>query len=185
MSGVLERLLAVAVSQHGFFTVGQAGEVGVGDDQVRRLAVKGVVERRAQGVYRVSSVPLGPYSEYIEAVLWTRGEGLIAGPSALVLWDLADVSPRRIHLAVETGARFRRGGADRYELHFESGLARLKDHVFGVGVVSVAAAIRQSIQWGTPGDLVDQAIGRAVAREHLGSESKRLLVDQLLERNRG
>lgn len=181
----MERLVEVAVPQHGFFTLGQAGEVGVRDDQVRRLAVNGVVERRAQGVYRVSSVPLGPYSEYIEAVLWSRCEGLIAGPSALVLWDLADVSPRRIHLAVEVGTRFRRKEGGRYELHFETGLALLRDEVFGVATVGVARAIRQAIAWGTAGDLVNQAIGRALAREQIGSESKELLVEQLLKRNRG
>lgn len=49
MSGALVRLLAVAADQHGLFTVGQAATVGVGDDQVRRMAATGVLERRAQG----------------------------------------------------------------------------------------------------------------------------------------
>ena len=95
MSTVLIRLLEIAANQHGLFTVAQAATVQVGDEQVRRMAASGVLERRAQGVYQIAGVPFNQYTELMEAVLWAKGRGLIAGESALLLWDLADVNPRK------------------------------------------------------------------------------------------
>ena len=105
MRNPVARLLAVAAQQHGLFTVEQAAGVKVAGDQVRRMAAAGVLERRAQGVYRISTVPFDEQTELMEAVLWAKGRGLIAGESGLLLWDLADVNPRKIHIAVPPGYR--------------------------------------------------------------------------------
>ena len=56
---------------------------------------------------RFSTVPFDEQTELMEAVLWAKGRGLIAGESGLLLWDLADVSPRQIHIAVPPGWRTR------------------------------------------------------------------------------
>ena len=113
MSTVLARLLEVAVEQHGLFTLPQAAAAHVPDDQIRRMAAKGVLERRAQGVYRIAAVPFNRFTEFMEAVLWAKGRALIAGESALLLWDLADVNPRKIHLAIAPEYRPRRSGGCR------------------------------------------------------------------------
>ena len=57
-------------------------------------------------------------TELMEAVLWAKGRGLIAGESGLLLWGLADVNPRRIHLAVPPGYRPRRAGGELYQIHY-------------------------------------------------------------------
>lgn len=72
MSSVLGRLLGVAAEQHSLFTVAQAATVDLGDDQVRRMAATGVLEWRAQGVYRISAVPFNEYAELLEAVCGPR-----------------------------------------------------------------------------------------------------------------
>ena len=46
------------------------------------------VERRAQGVYRIPTFPIDEYTELMEAVLWAKGRGVIAGETAIGLWDL-------------------------------------------------------------------------------------------------
>jgi predicted transcriptional regulator of viral defense system len=69
----LPRLLEAAAEQHGLFTIAQAVGVAVPADQVRRLAVTGVVGRRPQGVYRINAILLNQYTGYMEAVLWARG----------------------------------------------------------------------------------------------------------------
>ena len=78
MPASVARLLGVAAQQHGLFTVSQAAGVDVADDQVRRMAAAGVLERRAQGVYRISTGPFDEQTELMEAVLWAKGRGLIA-----------------------------------------------------------------------------------------------------------
>ncbi len=177
MTGVLGRLLEVAAEQHGLFTVSQAAAVNVGDDQVRRMAATGVLERRSQGVYRLAAVPFNQYTELIEAVLWAKGRGLIAGESALQLWDLADVNPRKIHLVVPPGYRPRRAGGELYEVHHAAVGADERDESHYVPVVSPALAIRQSIAWGVGGDMIEQAIRRAKASEKIGERTAaRLLV---------
>lgn len=177
MAGALGRLLEVAVEQHGLFTVTQAAAVEVGDDQVRRMAAAGVLERRSQGVYRLVAVPFNQYTELIEAVLWAKGRGLIAGESALQLWDLADVNPRKIHLSVPPGYRPRRAGGELYAIHHGLVADADRDEAHGVPVVSPALAVRQSIEWGVGGDMIEQAIRRAQAREQIGQRTAaRLLV---------
>ena len=54
--------------------------------------------------------------------------------------------------------------------------------MLGVPVVSPALAIRQAIDWGVPGDLVEQAIRRAQAREHLGTQTAARLLVRLYDR---
>jgi predicted transcriptional regulator of viral defense system len=180
----LARLLEVAVPQHGLFTVEQAASVNVGDQQVRRLAATGVLERRAQGVYHIATVPFDEYSESMEAVLWAKGRALVAGESALLLWDLADVNPRKIHLAIAPDYRPRRNDGQLYIVHHVRIADEDRDEAHGVAVVSPALAIRQAIDWGVPGDMIEQAVHRAEAREHIGKQTAARLRVHLYDRPR-
>ncbi len=182
--GTLARLVEVAVPQHGLFTVEQASSVSVGDQQVRRLAASGVLERRAQGVYRIVTVPFDEHSELMEAVLWAKGRALIAGESALLLWDLADVNPRKIHLAVAPEYRPRRSDGHLYVVHHVRVADEDRDEAHGVAVVAPALAIRQAIDWGIPGDMIEQAVHRAEAREHIGKQTAERLHAHLYDRAR-
>ena len=182
MENPVARLLEVAAQQHGLFTVEQAARVDVGGDQVRRMAATGVLERRAQGVYRISTVPFDEQTELMEAVLWAKGRGLIAGESGLLLWDLADVNPRKIHIALPPKYRPRRAGGDLYEIHHVLVEAADRDEVLGVPVVSAVLAIRQSIDWGVAGDMIEQAIRRAQAREYIGTQTAARLLVRLYDR---
>ena len=182
MSAVIARLLEVAIDQHGLFTVSQAASVNVADDQVRRMAAKGVLERRAQGVYRITAVAFNQYTELIEAVLWAKGRALIAGESALLLWDLADVNPRKIHLAVPPEYRPRRSGGGLYQIHSVQVPDEEHDETHGVPVVSPAEAIRESIAWGVAGDMIEQAVRRAEARELVGHPTSQALYRMLTDR---
>jgi predicted transcriptional regulator of viral defense system len=185
MSVVLSRLLEVAVDQHGLFTLDQAASTGVSDDQVRRSAGTGVLERRAHGVYRIVAIPFNQYTELMEAVLWAKGRALIAGESALALWDLADVNPRKVHLAIAPRYRPRRAGGDRYEMHHVAIDDAERDEAHGVPVVAPAIAIEQSIDWGIAGDMIEQAIRRGRARELIGEQTVLRLLAHLEHRTSG
>jgi len=179
----MDALLEVAVPQHGLFRVEQAQGVGVDDVRVRKLAARGAVERRAQGVYRVVGIPIDAYTELMEAVLWAKGRGVIAGETALALWDLADVNPRKIHLVVPPDYNPRGRGGERYQVQRRRLDAADQDEVQGVPTVTPAIAIRQAIAHGLAGDLVEQAITRAQAREHIGTETAARLRVALYDRN--
>jgi predicted transcriptional regulator of viral defense system len=183
VAATIARLLEVAVPQHGLFTVEQAATVDVGDQQVRRLAASGALERRAQGVYRIVAVPFDEHTELMEAVLWAKGRALIAGESALLLWNLADVNPRKIHLAIAPDYRPRRGNGQLYVVHHVRVADEDRDHVDGVAVVSPAVAIRQAIDWGVAGDMIEQAIHRAEAGEHIGRQTAARLRVRLYDRS--
>ena len=181
----LERLITVAVDQHGLFTVEQALGVGVGADQVRRMAAKGVLVRRSQGLYRIASLPFGHYAEFMEAVLWAKGRGVVCGESALLLWELADVNPRKIHLALPSSYRPRRRGGELYVIHTVSLRDQDVDEVRDVPVVAPSVAISEAIDWGVPGDLVAQALHRGFAREYIGASTADRLSEALHRRSAG
>lgn len=182
MTKALERLLEFALPQHGFVTVQQAQLANVGPAYLRAMASRGTLEHRAQGLYRIVAIPLNDRSELMEATLWAMGRAVIGGESALLLWDIADVNPRRIELVLPTGYRPRRRGGDMYEVQYRTFATGDITEVDGVPVLNAALAIGQCIQQGTPGDLIEQAIKKAQSREHIGArEAARLLV-QLDER---
>ena len=183
MTEVMARLLQVAAPQRGLFTLAQAAEVGVGDVYVRKMAARGVLERRAQGVYRIPAIPIDEYTELMEAVLWANGRGVIVGETALALWDLADVNPRKIHLAVPPSYRPRRQGGRLYQVHQARLGAEDRDETHGIPTVTPAVAICQSIANGVAGDMIEQAIHRAQAREHIGNETAARLRVALYERS--
>jgi len=183
MNDPLGALLEVAVPQHGLFRVEQAQDVGVDDVRVRKLAARGALERRAQGVYRVVTIPIDAYTELMEAVLWAKGRGVIAGETALALWELADVNPRKIHLVVPPDYNPRGRGGERYQVQRRRLAAADQDEVHGVPTVTPAVAIRQAIAHGLAGDLVEQAVTRAQAGEHIGVETAARLRVALYDRN--
>ncbi len=138
---------------------------------------------RSKGVYRIAAVPFNQYTELMEAVLWAQGRAVIAGESALLLWDMADVNPRKIHLAVPPEYRPRRAGGNLYQVHHVRVPGAEFDEAHNVPVVSPATAIRQSIEWGVAGDMIEQAIRRGQARELIGERTTLQLLALLDDRN--
>ena len=67
--------------------------------------------------------------------------------------------------------------AELYEIHHARVADGERDKTHGVPIVSPVLAIRQSIEWGVAGDMIEQAIRRAQAREQIGQRAAaRLLV---------
>src|SRR6266508_4159539 len=57
------QLADVAAGQWGMVTTAQAGAVGVTSQAVAKLALNGVLERLAYGVYRLAGTPSGPFDD--------------------------------------------------------------------------------------------------------------------------
>ncbi len=166
------------------FLVGQAAEVGVPDGLVREMASRGLLERLAQGLYRISSMPIGEHTAYMEAVLWTLGRGVIVGDSALALWELADVNPRKIRVQVPRGYAPRKRDGERYTVTTGQLDADDVDEIDGIPVAVPRVAIRQAIEQGVGADLIEQAITQAQARELIGRETTARLRVDLYDRSK-
>ena len=178
-----DRLVELAADQHGFVRTEQAEEAGVRPDYLRRLAMKGRLERRAQGLYRLTALPVGPLDEYHEAVLAARGEGVVAGDAALALWGLADVNPREIEVILPAGQRIRRANDHRFRLRQRRLHPDQIDSVEGIRVLAPQAAIAEAIATGLEGKMVEQAIANARRRELIGEIGAARLRVQLADRN--
>ena len=163
-----DRLVELAADQHGFVRTEEAEAAGIRPDYLRRLAMKGRLERRAQGLYRLTALPVGPLDEYHEAVLAARGEGVVAGDAALALWGLADVNPREIEVVLPAGQRVRRANDRRFVLRQRRLDPDQIDHVEGIPVLTPQAAIAEAIANGLEGTMVEQAIANARRRELVG-----------------
>ena len=178
-----DRLVELAADQHGFVRTKEAEEAGIRPDYLRRLAMKGRLERRSQGLYRLTALPVGPLDEYHEAVLAARGEGVVAGDAALALWSLADVNPREIEVVLPAGQRVRRANDRRFRLRQRRLDPEQIDHVEGIPVLAPQVAIAEAITRGLDGNMVEQAIANARRRELIGELGAARLRVQLADRN--
>jgi predicted transcriptional regulator of viral defense system len=178
-----DRLVELAADQHGFVRVKDAKGIGIRPDYLRRLAMAGRAERRAQGLYRLTALPVGPLDEYHEATLAAGGEGVVAGEAALALWNLADVNPREIEVILPNRQRVRREQDRRFRLRQRRLEPDQIDQVDGIPVLAPRTAIEESIANGLEGNMVEQAIKNARQRQLISELTAARLLVQLADRN--
>jgi predicted transcriptional regulator of viral defense system len=104
-------LFAQAIGQGGYFTAKQAHDAGYGYQHLEYHTSVGNFERVEHGLYRLPSVPSGEHDDLIRLSLWSRNQkdepqAVVSHDSALVLHDLGELLPERIHLTVPP--RFRK-----------------------------------------------------------------------------
>jgi predicted transcriptional regulator of viral defense system len=178
-----EQVVQRAATQHGYVRTADLVDLGIDEVYLRRLAADGRAEHRGRGLYRLVALPVTEFDEYQEAVMWAGDGAAIGGEAALVLWELADVNPRRIEVVIPPGRRLRRRGADRYRLKTEKLTPAEIDFVAGIPVARPDVAIRQVIEGGTEGSLVEQAITNANRRNLLKPLAEARLRVALADRN--
>jgi predicted transcriptional regulator of viral defense system len=150
--------------------------------ELRKMVSRGTLEPAAHGVYRVPALPRERFDEFILARLWARARGVISHDSALLVHDLCDINPTRVHLTIPRSYRISRSGGDLYAVHHadlaESEIVRL-DTV-------VATTIRRTLSdsIGTvPTELARQAINTAATRGAIASRERRQFLDELSGRS--
>jgi predicted transcriptional regulator of viral defense system len=103
-------LFARAIGQGGYFTAKQAREAGYGYGHLEYHTSVGNFERVGQGLYRLPGLPPGEHDDLIRLSLWSRNQkdesqAVVSHDSALVLHDLGELLPEKIHLTVPPGFR--------------------------------------------------------------------------------
>jgi predicted transcriptional regulator of viral defense system len=175
------RLLAAA--QAGHFTAAQAQGFGFSEQLLWKHAASGKFSRAQRGIYRFAefAAPARPRSEVeradddlVVAWLWSGGRGVISHESALLLHNLSDALPARIHLTLPPEDRSRRRVVPPlYVLHF--GRVQTEDLAWmgPIPVTTPARTVRDVAEAHGDAGLVAQAIEQGVRREilHVGEVS--------------
>ena len=133
--------------------------------ELPKLAARGALEHCAYGLYRVAGYPQQTGDEYVQAVLWAGG-GHISHESAMAVWDLANVNPRRIN--VTAPKRVRRSGGTIYRLWIAQLEPRDVDEHLGILVTTPLRSVSDTAARGSDPRLINQAID-AIERLRLGS----------------
>lgn len=178
---LMDRILAIAGDQHGYITARQAADAAIPGAELRKLNQRGRLEHPAHGLYRVASFPIRPNAELMEAALWPDGKGVISHDSALVLWELADVNPSRIHVTVPPPYRPRKRGGEKYKIWARE-LARSDvDYVDQIPTVIPERAIVDAARAGLQRRFVEQAILTARNRQLFGRDTEIRIRNQIQE----
>lgn len=93
-------LVQLALAQSGYFTAGQALELGYSYQTQKFHVDEGNWLRVDRGILRLPDVPPSEYDTLVRWYLWAKGKGVISHESALSAHRLGDANPALIHLSV-------------------------------------------------------------------------------------
>lgn len=120
-SDLRRRLAALAARQSGYFTAAQALNLGYAYPTQRYHAERGNWIRVERAIFRLPEWPTGPHDDLVRWSLWSRGKAVVSHETALVVHDLGDVNPERVHLTVPPGFRAKAPGAVLHHAALQTG----------------------------------------------------------------
>ncbi len=105
-----DRLFSIAESQRGYFTTAQAVDCGYPTSNHVYHLKAGSWTRMHRGIYRLTRFPQSDDEQYVLWSLWSRNrqgipQGVYSHQTALSLFDLSDLMPRRLHMMVPPAFR--------------------------------------------------------------------------------
>lgn len=105
-----QELFDLAEQQAGFFTAGQARDLGYSDRLIHHHKSMGNWEEHGWGLYRLKHFPHSQEEDFVRLSLWSRNktgepQAVVSHESALRLFELSDVLPSKYHLTVPTSFR--------------------------------------------------------------------------------
>ncbi len=99
-------LFELAATQGGYFTAAQARTIGYDRRTLWHHARAGHFERVSRGFYRLAEFPAQSHEDVIAA--WVKAgpdRAVVSHETALALYELAPIRPRKIHLTVPRAYR--------------------------------------------------------------------------------
>ena len=94
------RLTALAATQSGYFTAGQALKIGYSYPNQKFHADRGNWMRVDRGVFRLPQWPTSPHDDLVRWNIWALGRGVVSHESALTVHGVGELDPVRVHLTV-------------------------------------------------------------------------------------
>jgi predicted transcriptional regulator of viral defense system len=162
------RMLAeVAHNQGGYFTTKQAAIAGYGYKHLDYHETAGNVERVEHGLYRLPTVPPAEHDDLIRLSLWSRNQqdepqAVISHESALVLHDLTELLPDRIHITVPR--TFRKSAPKGCVLHKASLAPSDIEERAGFRVTTPLRTLLDAAAGGVSTEQLTKAVKDAIAR---------------------
>ncbi len=125
-----QKLIEIALDQKGYFTAKQAIDCGVISNNHHYYVKKGEWIREIRGIYRMSVINMEPFDNYWFWYLWSRDrtdvpQGVFSHETALALYELSDINPRKIHMTVPKS--FRKGTKIPKIIYLHKGIIAKKD----------------------------------------------------------
>lgn len=99
------RLSQFAGERGGYFSAAEALAAGYSYPAQHYHQRRGDWLRVERGIYRVADWPEAPDADLIRWTLWSRDQAVVSHDSALVVHEVGDVMPARIHLTVPPAFR--------------------------------------------------------------------------------
>jgi predicted transcriptional regulator of viral defense system len=155
-----ESIMEVAVDNGGYVTPALLAPFGVPAIELRKMVARNVLTSAAHGVYRVPLVPIDTFDEFILARLWAKGRGVASHDSALLVHELCDISPTKVHITIPHGYRIDKAGAEGYAIHRASLEPNETTRLGAVTVTTIMRAVTDSLA-SVPAYLLRQAIETA------------------------
>jgi predicted transcriptional regulator of viral defense system len=184
-----QRLYDLAATQGGYFTAAQARAIGYDRRTLWYHVKTGHFERVNRGFYRLAEFPAQPHEDVIAA--WVK-EGpnlaIVSHETALTLYELSPIRPRRIHLTVPREQR-PHGDRPRFpgvQIHTTKRPLDGAEVVrrFGVRVTSPARTIVDAAEVGAEPSVVIEAADRAILTGLLTAQELRRSAQDRSERVR-
>ncbi len=161
----MNALYEVASLQAGYFTTRQAEASGFSRPLLHYHVKANRFERRAHGLYRLVHYPMSQDEELVVAWLWTQKRGVFSHETALMLSELSDALPAKLHMTAPAAWRTRRILVPLgIVMHFAD---LSKDEIQWHGLVQVTTPLRTLLDCARDGVdpcLVEQAIDQMHAR---------------------
>jgi hypothetical protein len=105
-------IIEVAADNGGYVTPVLVAPFGVPAIELRKMVARNVLTSAAHGVYRVPSLPVDTYDEFVLARLWAKGRGVVSHDSALLVHELCDINPTKVQITIPRGYRIGKAGAE-------------------------------------------------------------------------
>jgi predicted transcriptional regulator of viral defense system len=152
--------MKVAVDNGGYVTPELIAPFGVPEVELRKMVARSVLTAAAHGVYRVPSLPIDTYDEFILARLWAKGRGVVSHDSGLVVHELCEINPTKVHITIPHHYRISKAGVERYAIHRADLEYNETTRLGAITVTTIMRTLTDSLE-SVPGYLVRQAIATA------------------------
>ncbi len=160
-------LAAIAHDQGGYFTTRQALEAGYGYRHLDYHETAGNFERVEHGLYRLPTVPPAEHDDLIRLTLWSRNQkgvpqAVVSHQSALVLHEVTELLPDRIHLTVPP--KFRKPAPTGCVLHKMVLAVDETEERAGFRVTTPLRTLLDAAAHDVPQEQLEKAVREALSR---------------------
>ncbi len=171
-----DRLFEFAVGQEGHFTTKQAAEAGYSPQLLIKYLRNGRVTRVRRGVYRIVHFPAGEHEDLATLWLWSEMAGVFSHETALMLHNLSDALPRKVHLTLPANWAKRRLRVPKgVLLHHGDVPKRERVELGAIPVTNVRRTLLDCVAAQVSPEFIEAAVAQARARGLIDKDDMKAL----------